>query len=139
MKQEKSCGCIIVDDQKVLLISSKDDNGNIFWSFPKGHQEAGETDFETAIRETKEETNLDVEIIDDKPIVTSHLVKNGTANQMVLLFLSKLVTKGQQIQAQEDEVENIEWVDFRKADKYLDNNLSYYKESWREAKRRLGI
>ena len=50
MKQEKSCGCIIVDDQKVLLISSKDDNGNIFWSFPKGHQEEGETDFETAIR-----------------------------------------------------------------------------------------
>ena len=139
MKQEKSCGCIIVDDQKVLLISSKDDNGNIFWSFPKGHQEAGETDFETAIRETKEETNLDVEIIDDKPIATSHLVKNGTANKTVLLFLSKLVMKGQQIQAQEDEVENIEWVDFKKADKYLGNNFSYYKESWQEARRRLGI
>ena len=139
MKQEKSCGCIIVDDQKVLLISSKDENGNIFWSFPKGHQEAGETDFETAIRETKEETNLDVEIIDDKPIMTSHLVKNDTANKTVLLFLSKLVTKGQQIQAQEDEVENIEWVNFIKADKYLDNNFSHYKKSWREAKRRLGI
>ena len=139
MKQEKSCGCIIVDDQKVLLISSKDDNGNIFWSFPKGHQEEGETDFETAIRETKEETNLDVEIIDDKPIVTSHLVKNGTANKTVLLFLSKPVTKNQRIQVQEDEVQSIEWVNFIKADKYLDNNFSHYKESWQEAKRRIGI
>ena len=48
----------------MLLIGTRDDNGKPFWSFPKGHQEDGETDIETAIRETKEETNLDVKIID---------------------------------------------------------------------------
>jgi bis(5'-nucleosidyl)-tetraphosphatase len=30
------------------------------WSFPKGHPEAGETPMETATRELKEETNLDI-------------------------------------------------------------------------------
>ncbi len=29
------------------------------WTFPKGHQEAGETTVETAVREIKEETGLD--------------------------------------------------------------------------------
>ena len=46
------------------MIGARDDNDKLFWSFPKGHQEDGETDIETAIRETKEETNLDVKIID---------------------------------------------------------------------------
>lgn len=45
-------------DDKVLLIGAKDDEGNLFWSFPKGHQEIGETDIETAVRETKEETGF---------------------------------------------------------------------------------
>lgn len=41
MNKEKSCGCIILKDDKVLLIGSKDDDGKLFWSFPKGHQEEG--------------------------------------------------------------------------------------------------
>lgn len=35
MKHEKSCGCIIIEDKKVLLI--KQTNG--IWGFPKGHVE----------------------------------------------------------------------------------------------------
>ena len=35
MKKEKSCGCIIIENEKVLLI--KDTNGN--WGFPKGQLE----------------------------------------------------------------------------------------------------
>lgn len=59
MEIEKSCGCIITKDDKVLLICARDDDGKRFWSFPKGHQEDGESDVETAIRETREETGLD--------------------------------------------------------------------------------
>jgi diadenosine hexaphosphate hydrolase (ATP-forming) len=53
-------GCVIVDDGKVLLVTSK--NGTI-WSFPKGHVEVGETLEQAAIREAKEETGYEVEII----------------------------------------------------------------------------
>ena len=57
MKHEKSCGCIIIEDKKVLLI--KQTNG--IWGFPKGHVEENETELQTAEREVKEETNLDVD------------------------------------------------------------------------------
>lgn len=53
-EHEKSCGTIIINQSKVLLIGAKDDSGEIFWSFPKGHQEREETDLETALRETFE-------------------------------------------------------------------------------------
>ena len=60
--EEKSCGCIIFDENKnVLLI--KENIGD--WGFPKGHVEHDETEEDTAKREVKEETNLDVENIID--------------------------------------------------------------------------
>ena len=41
--KEKSCGCIIIEDGKTLLIN--DNNNN--WGFPKGHAEGNETEQET--------------------------------------------------------------------------------------------
>lgn len=46
----------------------------------------GETDIETAVRETKEETGLDVEIIDTDPIKTGHLRRGGAIYKEILLF-----------------------------------------------------
>jgi len=51
---EKSCGCIIINNGKVLLV--KQTKGH--WGFPKGHVEANETEEETAIREVKEELGI---------------------------------------------------------------------------------
>ncbi|MBR3236099.1 NUDIX hydrolase [Candidatus Saccharibacteria bacterium] len=127
MNKEKSCGCIVLRDKKVLLIGAKDDNGELFWSFPKGHQEDGETDVETAIRETKEETNLDVKIVDDEPIKTGHLVHGGTAYKEILLFVAKPLND--EIKKQEDEVEKAKWVQINKASKYFDD---YYSDAWKE-------
>lgn len=132
MNREKSCGCIILKGDKVLLIGAKDDDGKLFWSFPKGHQEDGETDIETAIRETKEETNLDVKIIDDKPIKTGHLVHGGTVNKEILLFIAKPLNN--EIRVQEDEVEKAEWVKIDEAGKFFDD---YYSDAWRKLVDRL--
>ena len=41
MNYEKSCGAIIIDDDKVLLIKQ----GNGDWGFPKGHMIDGESEF----------------------------------------------------------------------------------------------
>ena len=130
--KEKSCGCIILKENKVLLIGAKDDDGKLFWSFPKGHQEDGETDVETAIRETKEETNLDVKIVDDEPIKTGHLVHGGTAYKEILLFIAE--PSSDEIKMQEDEVEKVEWVKIDEAGKYFDD---YYSDAWEELLNRL--
>ena len=132
MKREKSCGCIILKGDKVLLIGAKDDDGKLFWSFPKGHQEGGETDIETAIRETKEEINLDVKIIDDRPITTGHFVHNGTGYKKILLFIAEPLND--KIRVQEDEVEKAEWVKIDEAGKFFDD---YYSDAWRKLVDRL--
>lgn len=132
MNTEKSCGCIILKDNTVLLIGAKDDEGKLFWSFPKGHQETNEADTETAIRETKEETGLSVKITDIEPIKTGHLIRNNTAYKEILLFVAKPLND--KIVPQEDEVEQIKWVKIDEAEKYL---TDYYSDAWRELLKKL--
>ena len=127
MKTEKSCGCIILKNNEVLLIGARNDEGNLFWSFPKGHQENGETDVETAIRETKEETGLDVKIIDTNPIKTGHLIHSDTTYKRISLFIAKPLTE--KLKPQEGEVEQIKWEQITKAGKYF---TDYYSDAWRE-------
>jgi bis(5'-nucleosidyl)-tetraphosphatase len=56
---EKSCGIYIVNKNNELLIVHPTQSPiNKNWGIPKGKMEDGETHFETAIRELKEETNL---------------------------------------------------------------------------------
>mgnify|MGYP004419555925 CR=1 FL=1 len=61
MNYEKSCGAIVYrkfhGNTEILLIRHIKSG---YWSFPKGHVEGNETEAETAIREIKEETNIDV-------------------------------------------------------------------------------
>ena len=61
-------GVMILDEGRVLLghrAVNKKDTGGIYetdcWTLPGGKQEYGETIFEGAKRETKEETNLDID------------------------------------------------------------------------------
>ncbi|MBR6598855.1 MAG: NUDIX domain-containing protein, partial [Oscillospiraceae bacterium] len=61
MLYEKSCGGVVYrkshGNLEILLIKHINSG---HWSFPKGHIEANETEQETALREIKEETGIDV-------------------------------------------------------------------------------
>ncbi|MBE6626328.1 MAG: NUDIX domain-containing protein [Ruminococcaceae bacterium] len=63
-KREKSCGGVIFtrdgDELRYIVIRQTND----ICCFPKGHMEAGESEEETAVREIKEETGLDVTLKD---------------------------------------------------------------------------
>ncbi|HIC09242.1 MAG TPA: NUDIX hydrolase, partial [Aquificales bacterium] len=52
-------GVVIKDKKEVLLIK----NPSNVWTFPKGHIEKGETPIQAAIREVKEETKVEGEVI----------------------------------------------------------------------------
>ena len=124
MKKEKACGTIIIDNDKVLLIQQKQG----FYGFPKGHVEGNETEVETAIRETKEETNLDVVVDESKRFEISYIV-NDNIDKKVVYFLAKL-TGENNIIAQEEEINEVLWVDIDKAEDIL--TFDNLKELWKE-------
>ena len=51
---EFSCGGVILDGRKVLLVQVKNMKGKKIWTFPKGHIEAGVTPRQAALREALE-------------------------------------------------------------------------------------
>lgn len=108
MKYEKSCGAIVVDDGKVLLV--KHNAGH--WDFPKGHVEEGETEIETAIREVKEETNIDIKIEKENKYISEYSPKENVM-KTVIYFIGKKV--GGEDKPQIEEVSDVEWVDVNKA------------------------
>lgn len=109
LKKEKSCGCIIIKNNKVLLVYEKNRN---FWGFPKGHMENGENEIETALREVKEEVGLDVEINEDKRYVLNYIIRNEIDKTTVLYVA---VPKNEKIILQESEIEDMKWCEFDEA------------------------
>jgi 8-oxo-dGTP pyrophosphatase MutT (NUDIX family) len=108
MRKEKSCGCIIIENEKVLLVQEMEGH----WGFPKGHVEAGETEAQTAIRETKEETNLNVEVNTNKRYEINYIVRDDI-DKSVVYFISNIIDG--KIKKQETEINNIEWLPFQEA------------------------
>lgn len=112
MKKEISCGTITFYKDKILLI--KQNKGYV--GFPKGHMEEGETEEETAVRETKEETNIDVRVHKDKKYYINYVI-NGKINKDVIFFLAKPISF--EIKKQDSEVEKTMWVDKSLVFEYL--------------------
>ena len=59
------------------------------WDMPAGKLEDGETIIETAIRETKEETNLDVVI---KGLIAIHQITSSYGQLLIIYFLGEYVS-----------------------------------------------
>ena len=112
MKKEKSCGAVIYDHDKVLLI--KQSNGD--WGFPKGHVEGDETEMETSIREVKEETNIDIEVFIDKKYTISYEISESILKEVVY-FAAKPLTN--ELLIQPNEILDAKWLDFNSAIKTI--------------------
>jgi 8-oxo-dGTP pyrophosphatase MutT (NUDIX family) len=55
-----ACGVLAVDDQGAILLQRRRDTGQ--WALPMGKMEIGESPTECAVRETREETGVQVEV-----------------------------------------------------------------------------
>lgn len=104
MIKEKSCGIVVFDNNKVLLI--KHNGGHV--SFPKGHVESNETEKETAIREVKEETGIEAEILSDKTFTNTYSPKEGYMKD-VYYFIGKKI--GGELKPQLEEVSICDFFD----------------------------
>lgn len=112
-----------IDDNKVLMIKQKQG----FYGFPKGHIEEKETEIETAIRETKEETDIDV-IIDSQMRFTMQYIINQNILKEVVYFIARPLNK--KIVIQESELLDAFWIDINKVEELL--TYENLKELWRK-------
>ena len=108
MQHEKSCGAIVYrkshGNTEILLIKHINSG---HWSFPKGHMENGETEIETAIREIKEETSVNVMIDPTFRETVSYFPKRDT-QKTVVYFIAR--AKNYDFVPQEEEIAEIRWV-----------------------------
>ena len=86
------------------------------WSFPKGHVEGDETELETARREIKEETGLDV-ILDQTFRETVSYSPRRDTQKVVVYFLA--LARNYDYVPQEEEIAEIRWVDIVRASHML--------------------
>ncbi len=91
-----------------------------YWAFPKGHCEVGEGVKQTAVRELKEETNLEVkQFVMDKPFQESYqfLRQDEKINKCVDYFAA-IVTGDLELNHPQ-EIEKAEWFTFQEAIKVI--------------------
>ena len=109
MKYEKSCGCIILNDKNEILLILQTEG---HWGLPKGHVEEGETEEQTAIREVKEETNVDVIVNTNLRYRMVYNPKEDVEKE-VIYFIAKNTSND--CKPQLEEVQEMKWLDIDNA------------------------
>lgn len=92
------------------------------WCLPKGIIEEGETAAETALREVREETGLEGEIVEKIGEISYHFSRGKSYLKNVHFFLLKYV-KGS-ITAHDSEAEKVSWFPLSRANEIL----TYFNE-----------
>jgi len=123
MADEKSCGAIVFTYENgirkyVILRGTGIYQG--YCGFPKGHVEPGETEKETALREVREETGLEVVLLEGFRQIDEHsLTREGRPDDKKtnVYFLAEY--RDQKPCAQKSEVSGILLMDFESALKCL--------------------
>ena len=103
-RYEKSCGAVVfrAEEGEIKYLLVRGHEG--FWGFPKGHVEPGESERETALREIREETGLNVALVDGFRTTDAHtLAREGKPNTIKqnVYFLAKYARQTPVRQARE--------------------------------------
>lgn len=118
MIHEKSCGALVVrrgkDGKRYILMIRQRRGGNR--SFPKGHDEVGETELMTAEREVFEETSVRIKITSAFRKTVNYQPAPGVDKEVVY-FLA--FTDCEATSARKGEIADVEWVRLDHAEKYL--------------------
>ena len=135
-RKEKSCGAVVIRRVKggclTLLIQHRGGH----WGFPKGHVEAGETEEETAIREIREETGLEVEL--DNNFRQSVVYCPRDYIQKEVIYFTA-ITDTRETTPQPEEIRRAEWFTFDEASAQLthDNDIQILRNAQKYWKNKL--
>lgn len=116
MEKDFSFGVIpyYIKDGELLFLLIQHQAGH--WSFPKGHREGNESDYEVAIRELREETGLIQVELDEHEVFREHYSWNldgRTLDKTVTYFLGKVRDDAVTIRPQE--VQAYTWLNYQAA------------------------
>jgi 8-oxo-dGTP pyrophosphatase MutT (NUDIX family) len=140
MKHEKSCGTVIFRKTRgkyaVLLIKNKYTD---CWSFPKGHVEEGENEYQTAIRETYEETGIEVKIENGFRMESHYLIGKKKNTEKKVVYFAALTTRAY-VEPQPKEIFAFRWFfeDEFPEDSSFENDRIIFKEALKFIKERFG-
>jgi len=115
MIEETSAGIVLFrkEDSKILFLLLHYPSGH--WDFVKGKKEKGESMYETAIRETREETEItDISLLDgfEEWIEYNFQFQGELVHKRVVFFLAETKTKEVLIS---HEHLNYTWMDYQTA------------------------
>jgi 8-oxo-dGTP pyrophosphatase MutT (NUDIX family) len=112
-------GVVLADtrpDAPVALVAHRSARGALQWTLPKGAQEPGETVTETALREVREETGLEVELIGPLDTIDYWFVwapEQTRYHKFVHYFLMRAV--GGDFAGHDSEMEEADWFTLERA------------------------
>lgn len=123
MIKEKSCGAVLykLEDDKVYYLLEFMKLGHV--SLVKGHVEGNETEEETALREIKEETSLDVILDTNFREKITYSPFEGIVKD-VIFFIGKVISSSSPEDKHDEEVNESQYFNFE--DAY--NKLTYQSD-----------
>ena len=129
-KKKSIASAITVHEGRVLLVRRRVKEGSLSWQFPGGEIEEGESANAAAVRETREETGLEVKDVS----VIGERVHPNTGRTMV--YVACQVLGGTATVVDDDELAELAWSDGKQitdfvpypfygpVQKFLDDRLS---------------
>lgn len=113
---KRAYGGVLIDGEKrVLLREPSNHFGGYVWTFPKGSADDGESPEETALREVREETGYQAEIVAPIP------GEFGGDTSVTMFYLMRPVGDPADT---DHETQSIEWVSLDDAPSYIEKTKS---------------
>lgn len=108
-------GLVIINEKKQVLLtrrSASRENNVGKWEIVYGRMHEGEDPRQTALRETKEEVGLDVELI--HVVAIKHFIRTANDCEFVgIVFVAKALSMN--VTVQEEEISEWQWVSLQNA------------------------
>lgn len=116
---------IIINSQRELLLVKHKKNNKEYWVLPGGHLDFGETVEQCALRELKEEVNLDGEYI--KQVFLSESIDPSGRRHILNIYTLVKVSESQELKLdQEDNV--LSGVEYISLDKIKSQEVKFYPD-----------